>query len=139
MILPVLATASVLVQPADATCPHHGGAETVTFEQLPGPIQVDLWMRAPHLSPAGGPFNATDVGEGPRTRFLASARLDSRYVVAYEHGGRGYHVDLLAYDARDLLPAPKSRVVIYDKPNCETLDAALAAPLPEHPPTGTSW
>jgi hypothetical protein len=63
---------------------------------------MDLKTRAPELSPQGGPFNASDVGVGPRTRFIAAVHYKDRYLVAYEHGGRGYHVDLLTY-------APASR------------------------------
>lgn len=125
--------------PADPACVFDSRAEAVALEQLPAVIRLDLKQRAPDLSPAGGAFNASDVGSGPRTRFIAAARLDSRYVVAYEHGGRGYHVDLLTYDTGVVDHTPRDRRTTFDTPSCGALTEALSAPLPERPYAGPYW
>ena len=122
-------------------CAHQGGVEAVSFDQLPIAVRVDLKIRAPELSPAGGPFNASDVGVGPRTRFIAAVHYKDRYVVAYEHGGRGYHVDLLTYSAglADDAAAPLARHVAFDRPSCADLDVAVALSPPRTPYRGPDW
>lgn len=103
--------------------------EMVFQEQLPAPIVADLKQRAPEMSPAGGPFEATDVGEGPRDRFVAAARLNDRYVVAYEHGGRGYNIQVLTYTlASNGLASFTNQRTIFKKPVCAVIAAALATP-----------
>jgi len=129
----------VPVQAVAVSCTHEDGVQTVSLEQLPAAIRLDLKQRAPDLSPADGAFQATDVGDGPRTRFVAAARLKGRYVVAYEHGGRGYHVDLLTYDLGYAEPTPRARLTSFTRPSCVALDAALAAPLPDRPYFGPYW
>ncbi len=130
------------VQSVAVACVHRGEVDAVPFDQLPMALRMDLRTRAPDLSPAGGPFNASDVGVGPRTRFIAAVHYKDRYIVAYEHGGRGYHVDLLTYDdsfADDAYAGPLARHVVFDKPDCAALDAAITAPLPAMPYIGPNW
>jgi hypothetical protein len=117
-------------------CVYDAG-EMVLQEQLPAPIVADLQQRAPHMSPAGGPFRATDVGEGPRDRFVAAARLHERYIVAYEHGGRGYSIRLLTYlpAAGEAIAPPRDQRFAFKTPICATIAAALTAPLPAEPVT----
>jgi hypothetical protein len=128
-------------QPATG-CVHQAGVDAVSLDQLPAAIRADLRVHAPELSPADGPFNASDVGAGPRTRFIAAVHYKDRYVVAYEHGGRGYHVDLLTYGgdiAGDAYIAPLARHVTFDKPKCADLDVAVALSPPRTPYRGPDW
>jgi hypothetical protein len=124
----VLAAAVHLVSPPNDVCVHDKG-ELVFQEQLPPAIGADLRTRAPDLSPAGGPFQATDVGDGPRTRFMTAARLGDRYVVAYEHGGRGYNIQVLTYALTSSgLATLTNQRTIFRKPACDAVAAALTAP-----------
>lgn len=130
-------------EPAQAgACVHLDEVEAVPFDQLPIALRIDLKTHAPELSPAGGPFSASDVGSGPRTRFIAAVHYKDRYVVAYEHGGRGYHVDLLTYNADfayDAYAGPLARHVVFERPDCAALDAAITAPLLKTPYLGPDW
>ena len=137
--MPLQAPPAALPPAIDQACVFDSNAEAVSLEQLPAAIQLDLKQRAPGLSPTGAAFNASDIGYGPRTRFIAAARLNTRYVVAYEHGGRGYHVDLLTYDTSVSDLAPRDRRTMSDKPGCGVLTEALNAPLPAQPYTGPYW
>jgi len=127
MMLIALAPAHTSPPPGE-TCIYDKG-ENVLQGELPTAISVDLSMRAPDLSPAGGPFQASDVGEGPRARFKAAARLGDRYVVAYERGGRGYNIQVLTYVLTSYGLAPLvSQQAIFDKPVCGVIAAALTSP-----------
>ena len=140
ILLPM--TALEPVQSVAAACLHQDGVEAVAFDQLPIALRMDLRTRAPDLSPAGGPFNASDVGVGPRTRFIAAVHYKDRYVVAYEHGGRGYHVDLLTYNASfadDAYAGPLARHVVFDRPSCTDLDVAATLSPPRTPYIGSDW
>src|SRR5271154_1576591 len=46
------------------------------------------------MSDRGGKFNAGDVGGGPFRRFALAAVSKNRILIAIEHGGRGYRVEL---------------------------------------------
>jgi hypothetical protein len=142
MILPLLTPAPEPAQSVAASCLHQDGVEAIAFDQLPITLRMDLKTRAPELSPQGGPFNASDVGVGPRTRFIAAVHYKDRYLVAYEHGGRGYHVDLLTYSASfadDAYAGPLARHVVFERPDCASLDVAITRPLPETPYIGPNW
>ncbi|MEJ2817188.1 hypothetical protein [Caulobacter sp. CCG-8] len=130
------------VQPAPAACVHRDGVQAVSFDALPAAIRANLRVLAPELSPAGGPFNASDVGAGPSTRFIGAVRNRDAYVVVYEHGGRGYHVDLLTYSANiadDIYAAPLARHVAFAKPDCADLDITVGLSLPRTPYRGPDW
>jgi hypothetical protein len=106
-----------------AACVLEGAAKTISFEQLPEAIRIDLKRRAPDLWVPGPTFDASGVG-APR-RFLAAARLDLRYVVAYEHDGWSYHVNLLSYDMASSDVTPKAERSYDRRPTCEVLAGAL--------------
>jgi hypothetical protein len=140
----ILMTITPVPEPVQsvAGCVHQVGVDAVSLDHLPAAIRADLHSHAPELPPADGPFNASDVGVGPRTRFIAAVHYKDRYVVAYEHGGRGYHVDLLTYGgviAGDAHIAPLARHVTFDKPKCADLDVAVALPPPRTPYKGPDW
>jgi hypothetical protein len=69
-----------------------------SIRELPRAIQDQLTSNLPDLVDAGRRFQATDVGEGPRRRFIAAARAGNRWVAAYEHGGIAYHIHVVAFD-----------------------------------------
>jgi hypothetical protein len=120
--MPLVPADAAILQAAAALCAYEPPGQVVSLEVMPPAIQSDLRQRAPDLSPAGGPFAATDVGEGPRTRLIISVRLRDRYVVAYEHGGRGYHVDLLVYIDGAEGSSVRPLTAEYAKPPCAALD-----------------
>jgi hypothetical protein len=67
-----------------------------TFESLPSEARSQMMEGGAFsgdISPAGGPFNAGDVGGGPWRRFLYGATYEGNLLVAVEHGGRGYFVE----------------------------------------------
>jgi len=45
-----------------------------------------------------GDINSTDVGAGPHRRFALAAVSPTRILVAVEHGGRGYFVELWEFE-----------------------------------------
>ena len=53
------------------------------------------------MSSPGGPFNAGDVGDGPRSRFGVAALGRRHIFVAVEHGGIGYGVGFWAFKRDD--------------------------------------
>jgi hypothetical protein len=87
-------------RPSAPPASFEGAAKTISFDQLPEAIRSgpeaahapDLWVPGPDVR-----SRAEANGDAGR-RFLAAARLDRRYVVAYEHDGWSYHVTLLTYD-----------------------------------------
>jgi hypothetical protein len=124
----MILAAAQLVSSSGDVCIYDKG-EIVFQEALPAAIGVDLRKRAPDLSPSGGPFQATDVGEGPRTRFMTAARLGDRYVVAYERGGRGYNIQVLTYTlASNGLASLTNQRTTFEKPACGVIATALTTP-----------
>jgi hypothetical protein len=120
--------AAQLVSSSGDACVYDKG-EIVFQEALPAAIGMDLRLRAPDLSPAGGPFQATDIGDGPRTRFMTAARLGDRYVVAYERGGRGYNIQVLTYTlASNGLASLTNQRTTFEKPACNVIATALTTP-----------
>jgi hypothetical protein len=62
--------------------------KTLVFEKFPGSGEI---------SDSDGKFNSTDVGGGPRRRFLLAALSPNCVYVAVEHGGRGYFVEVWSF------------------------------------------
>ena len=128
--------------PSPAVCQLVAGAEPIAdLAGLPPAMTRALDARQIQLSPAGGSFNASDVGPGPWRRFASAARLSDRYVMIYEHGGRGYHLDVLTYDGSPRAPRPDAVVhdVSMGKPPCEVLNLALIIALPSRAPDKIEW
>jgi hypothetical protein len=47
------------------------------------------------------PYNATDIGSSlPSRRLVLAGNRGTEWFVAYEHGGRGHHLDLVVLDVR---------------------------------------
>ena len=59
------------------------------------PPQISSLLK--NASDPGGPFNATDVGGGPRTRMKIGARNANTILFVVENGGIGYNSDLYLY------------------------------------------
>ena len=75
----------------------HEFQEVGSLSALPLPIQKRLGVVKPGLDGVADknqPFNATDVVDSslPWRRFLAAGRENDVWLVALEHGGRGYNV-----------------------------------------------
>ncbi len=53
------------------------------------------------LADRSEPFNATDIGSTlPSRRLVLAGHSRTEWFVAYEHGGRGHHLDLVVLDVR---------------------------------------
>ncbi|TCS05965.1 hypothetical protein [Caulobacter sp. BK020] len=125
--------------PPAAVCPIPSDLTAFTsLDSLPPAIQVDLKMKTGGLSPAGGPFEATDVGDGPKRRFVAAAGNPVLDVVIYEHGGRGYHRHVLVYDRMNYAGIPLlafHKIIMDDISICDALTQALASLAHDTEPT----
>jgi len=130
----------VLDVPPPIACPVPAGFTAfATLDALPPAIQTDLKLKTGGLSPADGPFQATDVGDGPRRRLVAAAGNEALDVVIYEHGGRGYHRHVVLYDRMNYagFPILALHKIVMDMPVCDALDEALTL-LNDKVPTALS-
>jgi hypothetical protein len=100
-ILP-LATIVILflamASPEPPYCVPSAVSPIASLQELPRELRHKLTSHLPDMVDRGEPFEATDVGSGPRRRFIIAAATESRWVMAYEHGGIGYHIHVLAFD-----------------------------------------
>ena len=128
-----LVLALQLAAPSASACTPAPGAERLEQDALPAGVRQDLKTRVSDLSPAGGPFSATDVGSGPFTRFLTALHARGRYLVAYEHGGRGYHLDILTYEVSDGVATLRNHQGAARDGLCAALLTAETSPLPPQP------
>jgi hypothetical protein len=111
-----------------AACAFKGAAKTISFDQLPEAIRADVKRRMPDLWVPGPVFDPAEANFNSGRRFLAAARLERRYVVAYEHDGWSYHVTLLTYDIGSSDVSPKAETSFDRRPSCEALAEALTVP-----------
>ncbi|MFL6626104.1 MAG: hypothetical protein ACJ8G1_06635 [Vitreoscilla sp.] len=65
------------------------------------------------MSSPGGPFNATDVGGGPSSRFVMAALGRQHILVAVEQGGVGYSVEIWAFRRKDFFHWVGDRTLIF--------------------------
>lgn len=84
------------------TCPAPVGAQmTLQLRHAPLPIRESLQKLAPDIVPVGKPFDATDViVTGHSRRLLFIWRSNDRWIIATEHGGRGYNDPVFAFDMK---------------------------------------
>ena len=67
---------------------------------------LDFIPTGKRLASPGESFEATDLVSGlPSRRFLLAGTAQSRWFVAYEHGGRGHHIHLVVFDTVSSTPA----------------------------------
>lgn len=116
-----------------------GATAFATLDDLPSAIQTDLKLKAGGLSPAGGAFQATDVGVGPRRRFVAAAYKDGLQVVVYEHGGRGHHLHVVTYQTHIGLPTLVENKTVMGATPCAALTQALISPAPGGAAADQHW
>ena len=73
---------------------------TTKVDDLPSSIQTALFKRMKHDPRLGNPddqFNATDVvnPKHPMRRLIVAGHSPTSWFICYEHGGRGYHRQLV--------------------------------------------
>ncbi len=57
------------------------------------------------LADVGEPFDATDVLTGlPQRRLVLAGHTAAEWFIAYEHGGRGHHLDLVVFNTQHATP-----------------------------------
>ena len=93
--------------------------EVQSLADLPPVIQSALGSSRSGLdgiADRGQPFNATDavVGTWPTRRFLVAGRDRETWLVALEHGGRGYSVEVFLFSQPE--PTPKQKWVLLQRP-----------------------
>jgi hypothetical protein len=84
-------------------CPVPPGTQSTSeLGDLPAPIAVSLKQHVPYLDPVTAPFNGGDtMGPGQThldRRFIRAFHKGSRWIVAYEAAGIGYHDNIVVYD-----------------------------------------
>jgi len=85
-------------------CPAPMGVTEVAFDQIPMGIMKALHDKTGDMAMPGQPFNATDVGQiangkaVPSSRGLFAWSRGTRWVIATEHGGRGYNDPIYVFD-----------------------------------------
>jgi hypothetical protein len=105
-----------------------GVTATTRQENLPRPVKDALKQKLGELVYPDLPFDATDVvmtGHNRRLIFVWSR--NNRWVIATEHGGRGYNDPIVAYDlspdgVRATLHAER---IAYPKTVCSTAEELL--------------
>jgi hypothetical protein len=98
-LVPGLAAA----QEAPLVCPVSERIEkTEDLSALPAPVSHSLQRHVSNLSPPGSPFNGGDALRPGQTaldrRLIAAFHRGSRWVIAYEAAGVGYHLVVVGYD-----------------------------------------
>jgi len=92
--------------------------EVRSVAQLPPAIRSSLGVdRGPEgVADRGRPFNVTDVVDArlPMRRFLVAGHDVDTWIVAIEHGGRAYRVEVALFTADNPVP---QRWVLNDRPS----------------------
>lgn len=79
-----------------APCPPPEG---MTSASIPNDVPEALQAKFGKIALPGAQFDATDiVGTGISRRYIFAWHRENHWIVATEHGGRGYNDPLLAYD-----------------------------------------
>jgi len=86
--------------------------EVRALEKLPAGIRSNLGANRQGLegvADRGRPFNVTDVVNDklPMRRLLTAGQDGATWLVALEHGGRGYNVEVFLFSAPDSTPVQK--------------------------------
>jgi hypothetical protein len=132
----------VLAQEAPPPCPVVNGTEkTEDLQALPAPVAHSLQRHIPNLTPPGSPFNGGDTVSAGQTmldrRMIAAFHHDSRWVIAYEAAGRGYHLVVVAYDLSEdgKTSTIAFKAQAFPESLCNTVDSALSS----NGPTDRFW
>jgi hypothetical protein len=97
--LPLLMAVAPALADTIPTCNRPEGVLSATLQTAPPRLVQALKEKIGELVPPGAAFDATDVivtGRNRRLIFVWNA--GKRWIVATEHGGRGYHDPIFAYD-----------------------------------------
>jgi hypothetical protein len=123
LLLMAVLVAACAAEPPIGTAEWQGRVlrEVRSLAQLPPPVHLSLGVAEPGLkgvADRGQPFNATDVVDTrlPRRRFIVAGYDDETWLVAIEHGGRGYHVEVFLFIVQHPIPRQKW-VLLGDRPN----------------------
>jgi hypothetical protein len=121
VLMAVLAGGACTARPVPKTVEWQGHAlrEVRSVTQIPAVLQSSLGVARPGLEGVanrGQPFNPTDMVDEhlPMRRFLAAGRDGDTWLVALEHGGRGYRVEVFLFVGPG--SAPKQKWVLLDRP-----------------------
>ena len=81
-------------------CALPNGVASVPFpDAMPSPVSQALKEHVGELVLPGGKFDATDmIVTGRSRRLIFVWNIGKRWVIATEHGGRGYNDPIVAYD-----------------------------------------
>ena len=105
-------------------------------KDIPAALRDAVKQRLGELVPTNSPFDATDVvTTGHNRRLIFFWTRGHRWVVATEHGGRGYNDPILAYDV-SLDGRQASFVaerIAYPNSVCSTAEELLNRPEPATP------
>ena len=93
--------------------------EVRSVTQIPAVLQSSLGVGRPGLegvAERGQPFNSTDMVDErlPMRRFFVAGRDSDTWLVALEHGGRGYRVEVFLFEGPG--SAPKQKWVLLNRP-----------------------
>jgi len=84
-----------------AGCASSAYTEVHTLSELPAEARAALQtdrFGLNGLADKNGDFNSTDLGGGPKRRFALAGLSSNSILVAVEHGGRGYFVELWMFE-----------------------------------------
>jgi hypothetical protein len=127
---PSLATAVLVAAAAGSCSPEpvasrlewrgHHLREVGSLAAIPAAIRAGLGSDRPGIegvAERGRPFNVTDVVDDrlPMRRFLTAGSDGETWLVALEHGGRGYRVEVFLFSTREPA-APEPKWVLPDRP-----------------------
>jgi hypothetical protein len=111
------------------SCHLPAGATARSDEKdMPAPLRDAVKKKLGYLAPPNVPFDATDVvTTGHNRRLIFIWARGNVWVVATEHGGRGYNDPILAYqlDPRDLKVTLIAERIAVPKTVCATSEELL--------------
>jgi hypothetical protein len=103
VIIASLAAAGAARADVIPACAVPTGATLIGFDQLPMAVRKALAKQTGPMAQPGQPFNASDVIDDkkplPQWRGIFVWSRGTRWVVATEHGGRGYSDPVFLFDA----------------------------------------
>jgi len=118
---------------AEVTCAIPQGATHRAYSDLPPGVSRSLALTFSSIASEGQPFNLSDVVQMkdgkpvPNVRVLFVWQRESRWVVGFEQGGRGYHTGTLGFDIKSGVAAfPIFDGSQKDRNTCAEADALIS-------------
>ena len=115
------------------SCQHVQDATVVqSLRDLPSALRREILTRRPFLADRGQAFSAVCIrGPGESSqRFIAAARIGSRWVLAYEQGGIAHSAFIMAFDQQT---ADRYEIVSLRSSNIQEYCAEMNARLRNKP------